>query len=129
MPLSEDEKRILSEIENQLYASDPGLAKQVSSTTVYTAARRGVVVGSIGVVVGLVLVIVLLQVHVFLSFVAGFGLMFLSAWHLARNLRKLGQTGIQQVTRSARAASFRDYLNAASERARDRIRHDDDDDS
>ena len=40
MPLSEDEQRILQEIEQQLYASDPELAREVSSTTVYRHAGR-----------------------------------------------------------------------------------------
>ena len=40
VPLSEDEQRILSEIEQQLYESDPALAREVGSTTVYTAAFR-----------------------------------------------------------------------------------------
>ena len=36
MPLSEDEERILNEIEDQLYETDPDLAREVSETTVYT---------------------------------------------------------------------------------------------
>ena len=36
MPLSEDEERILLEIEENLYESDPDLASEVSETTVYT---------------------------------------------------------------------------------------------
>lgn len=126
MPLSEDEARILHEIENQLYASDPGLAKQVRSTTVYTAARRGVALGVLGVIVGLAIAIELLHIHVFLSFVVGFGIMFLSAWYLERNLRKLGRVSLQQVTQSVQASGLREYFNSASERARERMRRDDD---
>ncbi len=40
VPLSEDEQRILSEIEDQLYETDPALAKEVGSTTVYSHASR-----------------------------------------------------------------------------------------
>ena len=40
MPLSEDEQRILSEIEQQLYQSDPALARDIADTTVYTHAYR-----------------------------------------------------------------------------------------
>lgn len=36
MPLSEDEQRILTEIEQQLYATDPQLAHQVASATPYS---------------------------------------------------------------------------------------------
>jgi len=125
VPLSEDEQRILTEIEQHLYASDPALARQVGSTTVYTAALRGARFGAIGLVFGLVLAILLLQVNYVVSFVAGFGLMLASAWHLQRNLRRLGRTGFEQVSRSLRVTSLRDYLNQAGERARDRFRRDD----
>ena len=40
MPLSEDEERILLEIEENLYESDPELAREVSETTVYTKSLK-----------------------------------------------------------------------------------------
>ena len=40
MPLSEDEERILLEIEENLYESDPELAREVSETTVYTKSFK-----------------------------------------------------------------------------------------
>ncbi len=40
MPLSEDEQRILSEIEAKLYESDPALARDIADTTIYTHAYR-----------------------------------------------------------------------------------------
>lgn len=131
MPLSEDEKRILTEIEQHLSASDPGLVRQVSSTTVYTSPLRGVRLGILGVVAGLVLSIVLLQTNVVLSFALGFGLMLVSAWHLQQNLRRLGRTGFEQVGAALHITSVREYLNQAGKRARDRIaggEHDDEDD-
>lgn len=126
MPLSEDEQRILTEIEQHLYASDPALARQVGSTTVYSAGLRGVRWSIFGLVVGLGALLALLQVHVFLSFVVGFGLMLVSAWHLERSIRRLGRTGIEQVTQSVRGHSLRNYLSNASERARERMRRGDD---
>ena len=124
MPLSEDEQRILTEIEQHLYASDPSLARQVGSTTVYTAALRGVRWGVLGVVVGLAASVALLQVSFVLSFVVGFGLMLVSAWHLARNLRKLGSTGLEQMTHGLRSNGLREYFTNASERARGRFKRD-----
>ena len=126
MPLSEDEERILTEIEQHLSASDPNLAKQVGSTTVYSESLRGVRWGFFGVVVGLVASIALLSVNFVLSFVAGFGLMLVSAWYLERNLRRLGRAGVQQWTTSFRARGLRDYFNNASERAKGRLRRDQD---
>jgi Protein of unknown function (DUF3040) len=129
VPLSEDEERILTEIEQHLYASDPGLARQVGSTTVYTESLRGVRIGVAGMVVGLVLAIVLLPVHFLLSFFVGFGVMLISAWHFQRNLRRLGKAGFEQATKSLKVVSFRDYIANASDKARERFRHDEDDES
>lgn len=129
VPLSEDEQRILTEIEQHLYASDPALARQVGSTTVYTAALRGARLGILGLVAGLGLALVLLPVHFVASFVVGFGLMMFSAWHLQRNLRRLGRTGFEQVSAALHVTSLRDYLNQAGERARDRLRGPNDDEN
>lgn len=129
MPLSEDEQRILTEIEQQLYASDPALARQVGSTTVYSAGLRGVRWSVFGLIVGLAALLALLQVNVFLSFVVGFGLMLFSAWHLERSIRRLGRTGIEQVTRSVKGSNVRSYFTNASERARERMRREDDADN
>ena len=126
MPLSEDEERILTEIEQHLYASDPNLARQVGSTTVYSESLRGVRWGLFGVIVGLVAAIALLSVNFVLSFVVGFGLMLVSAWYLERNMRRLGRAGIQQWTKSFRARALRDYFNNASERAKGRLRREQD---
>ena len=40
MPLSEDEQRILREIEANLSVTDPKLVQQVSDTTLYRHAAR-----------------------------------------------------------------------------------------
>ena len=42
MPLSDDEQRILSQIEQQLHETDPALAKEVATTTVYTHSARNI---------------------------------------------------------------------------------------
>ena len=68
MPLSEDEQRILGEIEANLRASDPDLAKQVGSTTVYTDSLRKLKWGVVGFVVALVGSILLLSVSYLLAF-------------------------------------------------------------
>jgi hypothetical protein len=126
VPLSEDEERILTEIEQHLSATDPNLAKQVGSTTVYSESLRGVRWGVLGVIAGLVASIAFLQVSFLLSFAVGFGLMLVSAWHLERNLRRLGRAGVQQWTTSIRARGLRDYFNNASERAKGRLRREQD---
>ena len=65
VPLSEDEQRILSEIEQQLYESDPELAREVGSTTVYTHASRNLRWAVVGFIIGLaVMVLTLSLIHI-----------------------------------------------------------------
>ena len=97
MPLSEDEQRILSEIEQQLRETDPGLARDIADTTVYTAASRGLKWSAFGFFVGLILLVVLLGTSFLLAF-GGFLVMLISALAFERNGRRLGKAGMQQMT-------------------------------
>ena len=62
MPLSEEEQRILSEIETQLRASDPDLARQVGSTTIYSHALRQLRWGIVAFVASFAATVLLLTV-------------------------------------------------------------------
>jgi len=126
VPLSEDEQRILSEIEQQLYQTDPGLARDIADTTVYTAASRGLKWSALGFVLGLVLLVVLLQYHFLFAF-GGFLVMLVSALAFERNARRLGKVGVQQMTQSMKAAGFRDALGNTRSRLKDRLQRDDED--
>lgn len=110
MPLSEEEQRILTEIEHQLRASDPDLARQVSETTVYSAPLRRTRLAIAGLIVGLIMTVALLMVNAFLAFVVGVGMMFASAFYLERNIRHLGRMGIQQLAETVRSAGVRDMF-------------------
>ena len=128
MPLSEDEQRILSEIEQQLYQTDPGLARDIADTTVYTAASRGLKWSILGFFVGLVGMVVLL--HVTGSAVAafaGFLVMLFSALALERNARRLGKVGVQQMTQSVKASGFCDALGNTRSRLKDRLQREEED--
>jgi hypothetical protein len=120
MPLSEDEQRILNQIEQQFYESDPAFAQQVSQTTLYRHAFGRVKWGILGLVLGLVFLIATLQVHVLLSLV-GFGIMLFSAFLIERNVRAMGKVGMEHVTANLRTHR----LGGASARLRDRFKHDD----
>ena len=125
MPLSEDEQRILSEIETQLRASDPDLAHQVGSTTVYTESLRKLRWGIVAFIAGLVLAIVLLSVNFVLAFVVGFLGMVASALFIERNARRLGRAGINEATQAMRGGSSASYFDRAGQKARDRMRRND----
>ena len=69
MPLSEDEQRILQEIEAQFYANDPQLAQQVSETTLYRHASRNIKWAALGFVVGFVVLLTSFASSLFFGFV------------------------------------------------------------
>ena len=119
MPLSENEQRILQEIEQQLYDSDKDLARKVSSTTIYRHAGRNLKWAGLGFVAGLVLMVVTVRTLP-LAF-AGFLIMLGCAVLFERNLRKMGRAGWRQWTESVNASGMRDYFGTAGQRVRDRF--------
>ena len=129
MPLSEDEQRILREIEQQFYDTDPAFARGVGTTSLYRHGLRRMKLAVLLFVVGLGVVVYALVLGNFVAaFLLGAVPMFAAMLVFEANLRTLGRAGIQQVTNSARAASIRDALGNAGKRARGRIRRDDDPD-
>ena len=123
VPLSEDEQRILSEIEAKLYESDPGLARDIADTTIYTHAYRNLKWGLLDFFLGLVMLVLTLSVNFVLSF-GGFLIMLISAITVERNTRRMGKAGLDQITQSMRTAGLRDYFGSSSQRMRDRFKRD-----
>lgn len=121
VPLSEEEQRILQEIEQQLYASDPGLAREVSDTTIYTHAGRNLKRATFGFIVGVVFMVVTLAASPVLSFI-GFLAMLASAILFERNLRKMGRAGWQEWTSSMRRAGLGDQIDSARQRLQERFK-------
>jgi hypothetical protein len=121
VPLSEDEQRILSQIEQQLYESDPALARDIADTTIYTHAYRNLKWAILGFVVGVAVLLLTLSTSFVLAF-GGFLIMLVSALAIERSARKMGKAGMQQITQSMRAAGLRDALGNANQRMRDRFR-------
>ena len=124
MPLSEDEQRILSEIEQHLYASDPQLVREVSSTTIYRHAGRNLKWAGVGFVVGLIFMVMTFTASIVLAF-AGFLGMLASAIFFERNLRKMGRAGWRQWTETMRANGVRERFGSVGDRMRDRFKRDD----
>lgn len=124
MPLSDDEQRILHEIEKEFYDSDPEFAREVGETTLYKHALRNIKWAVILGFLGLVGVVAALQVHFGLAFVA-FLAIFGCAVVIERNLRKMGKAGFQKVTGQVRSGQMRANMGGFSERMRNRLRRDD----
>ena len=96
MPLSEDEQRILREIEDQLYESDPALANEVRTRTVNSSVLRRIRLAAVGMVVSLAATIFLLSVHFLLAFV-GFLVTFALGAVIEASIRQMGQDGIGEL--------------------------------
>ncbi|MGJ3507334.1 DUF3040 domain-containing protein [Enemella sp. A6] len=85
MPLSEEEKRLLAQMEAALAADDPKLAENLRGTTRRKVSRRTAGLAGIGFFVGLAALIGGLQIHPVVSII-GFLLMLagavvaISAW-------------------------------------------------
>jgi hypothetical protein len=124
MPLSEDEQRILKEIEENLSATDPKLVQQVSDTTLYRHAARVIKWSAAGFVAGLVLMLLTFTSTLVLG-VVGFAVMLGCALAIEHNLRKLGRAGIESLTGSMRNGAMKNMLGNAGERWRDRWGRDD----
>lgn len=124
VPLSEDEKRILEEIEERLTESDPDLAREVASTTVYTHAVRGMKLAGVLFIAGVAIMVLTLSTHILLAF-AGFLVMLGAALWFERNARRLGKAGVDQLTQSVRAGGLKDYFGSTGERMRERFQRDD----
>jgi hypothetical protein len=102
MPLSEEEQRILQQIEQQFYESDPAFSQRVSQTTLYRHAVRRVVLSVLLLVAGLAFLVATLQVHFAVAF-AGFLVMLLAAFGIEKNVRAMGRVGLEQVSANLKA--------------------------
>ncbi len=98
MPLSEDEQRILRQIEEQLQR-DPGFGRNLHQRS--NGNRRVLVVSGVAAVVCLVLTVALLSVSPFLSFAAFVGAVA-AALVCERHARSLGEAGIGHLSESMR---------------------------
>ncbi|MBG02342.1 MAG: hypothetical protein CL470_08740 [Acidimicrobiaceae bacterium] len=107
MPLSDDEQKILSQIEQQLHETDPDLAKEVATTTVYSHAARNIKWSVLGFVVGLTVIILTLSISFWLAFV-GFAIMLAAALYFEQNMRRLGKAGMNQLSMRVGSGGFRD---------------------
>jgi hypothetical protein len=124
MPLSEDEQRILNQIEQQFYESDPAFAQSVSQTTLYRHAFRNIKWAALLFVAGLVFLIATLQVHFAVAFI-GFVIMLGAAFIIEKNARKMGRAGLQSVTSSLRGGRLKDTFGGAGERMRNKFKRED----
>jgi hypothetical protein len=124
MPLSEDEQRILQEIEAQFYANDPHLAQQVSETTLYRHATRNIKWAALGFVVGFVFLLATFTTSgIYGSF--GFLAMLGCTYVIVSNVRKMGKAGLESITASMRGKRLKSFFGDAGKNLRRPFRKDD----
>jgi hypothetical protein len=124
MPLSEDEQRILKEIEANLNETDPRLVQEVSETTLYRHSARAIKWAVFGFVAGLALLLFTFT-RVLLLGVVGFLVMLGCLLVIERNVRKLGKAGLENLTSSMRTGTLKNAFSNAGRRWRERWRRDD----
>lgn len=110
MALSDDEQRILRQIEEEL-ESDTKFAQAVSPSGLYLHSARTVRWAVLGLVASVALLVIALQVHFLLAFTVFIGMLVLLAV-IERNARAIGRAGFQDVAgalRKARASASRRF--------------------
>ena len=108
MPLSEEEQRILRQIEEQLQR-DPGFARELRPSPAGT--RRGLFGAVVLGVLAIALTVFLLSVSPYMAFVAFIGA-FVATLFAERHVRALGDEALRQVAAMRRNASGSDRRDA-----------------
>jgi Protein of unknown function (DUF3040) len=101
MPLSEDEQRILREIEEQLHR-DPNFARDLSPSG--PSSKRSLLVAGFGAVAAVALCVLLLAVSPYLAF-AAFVCAIGAVVYAERHARALGDEALRHVAAMRRNAS------------------------
>ncbi len=97
MPLSEEEQRILHEIERSFYERDPDFADRVKSETVYTHAGRHLKWAVIGSIVGLIIILASFTSNTAVA-LGGFLVMLVNGVFIPINIKRLGKASISDLT-------------------------------
>jgi hypothetical protein len=124
MPLSEDEQRILREIEANLSVTDPKLVQHVSDTTIYRHASRLIKWAVVGFVAGLVLLVMTFTSVLALGIV-GFVVMLGCLLVIERNVRTMGRAGLESLTESLQSGALKSMFGSTARRWRERWQRDD----
>jgi hypothetical protein len=117
VPLSEEEQRILSEIERSFYENDPATAERLRSETVYSHAGRHVRWGVAGLIFGLVVIVAFFTTNIPVA-LGGFLVMLASGVVVVQNVRRLGKASLADLA----AASRRHRLAGSAQEVRDKLR-------
>ncbi len=106
MPLSEEELRLLEQMERALVAEDPKLASTMRGTTLRAVARRRAVLAAVFFVVGMAVLMTGAVRHMTVVAIVGFVIMLVSAYVALSSWRGQGKV-TDKPSGSASASAFR----------------------
>ena len=128
MPLSENEQRLLEQMERALYAEDPKWASSMRGAVRRSSGARRLLLGIAGVVLGLVLLLVGVAQQLVIVGIVGFVVMLAAFAYTVSSRRKPGGPqgvvnragGVRPVTTNRRRrSSFMQRLEERWDRRRD----------
>jgi hypothetical protein len=93
MPLSENEQRLLEQMEQALYAEDPKFASQLRGSDARTFYRKRLVLAGFGFAAGVAALLGGAMTQVYPLAVVGFLLMLASAWYGVTAWRRIPAPG------------------------------------
>lgn len=99
MPLSEDEQRILQDIERSFYETDPKFAESVSRTTLYRHAGRNCKWAIALFVVSLAVLLASFIQFPIVAFIGFLGMTAATAIFV-QNVRRIGNAGLREISDS-----------------------------
>ncbi len=130
MPLSEEEQRLLEQMEHALATEDPKFASALRGSNLRARLRRTAIVSALGFAAGVVVLMFGVVLELTVVGVAGFCLMLASAYFFVTAWRRGGEVGDDQTeesagqqpratARSPRQSSFMDRMEERWRRRRD----------
>ena len=108
MPLSENEQRLLEQMERALYAEDPKFASAMRGANRRPGAGRRLFIGSLGIVLGLVLLVFGVSrgsSPLVVLAVVGFAMMLGGTVYAVSSQRKAGPVGVVGPGGAVRAST------------------------
>jgi hypothetical protein len=107
VPLSDNEQRLLEQMERALYAEDPKFASTMRGAARRSSSARRLLIGVSGVVLGLVLLVVGVAQQTIALAVIGFVCMLAGTAYAVSGHRRGGPAGVVQGNGSIRQVSKR----------------------
>ncbi len=123
MPLSDNEQRLLEQMERALYAEDPKFASAMRGANRRSGAFRRLVLGGGGVVLGLILLVVGVAREIVPLSVLGFIFMLAGTAYAVSSQRRSGPTGVVGAGGAVRPAATRRRRGSFMQRMEQRWDH------